>query len=184
MKGWYGNTKKHSLASRGISTKDMKDIIQYPEVIEYKNASEIIVGFWISNINNDYSKFNFDKAFGVIKNQLNDYVNVFGIDKEVLEKIYDNEYDEDEIYDLQNEYGFGSELIEVMEYIHKINYRDPNNLKGNISLLDNIIHLEHMNGGMLWDEETNDWLYVDSLREDFGKTMKRLGVKYNERLVW
>lgn len=50
MKGWYGNTHKHSLASRGISTREIKYFVDYPEVIDYSEIEEIIVGFWFASL--------------------------------------------------------------------------------------------------------------------------------------
>jgi len=62
-KGWYGNRYGHSLASRGISVKQIKEIYEFPEVIDYSNPEEMIVAFWLASLNNDFSNFDFKKAF-------------------------------------------------------------------------------------------------------------------------
>lgn len=181
-KGWYGNSYKHNLASRGISTKDIKDVIQYPEVIDYSNASEIIVGFWSTNISNDYSKFDFDKAFVVLNNQLTDYIRMASeYTEEEVRKVYKDQ-NGDLLEDLP--FGLGSEVLDVIDLKDRIEERERHNLKENIILLDDIIHIEHMSGSILWDNKKSWWIDMDKLREDFDNTLKRMGVNYDKGLVW
>lgn len=180
MRGWYGNKQKHSLASRGISTKDMKDIIQYPKVIDYNNDSEFIVGFWIANIKNDYSKFDFDKAFDKTETMLQ-------YQAEIVFDDYPDITFEDVVYCYENniemktvfgEYGIFVRDYNMAKIYLKVKDR-PIKLIDKIILMDEIIHLEHATGSVFWDDKEDSWLDIDQLREDFDKSMKRLRVKYD-----
>lgn len=182
-KGWYGNKHKHSLASRGITTKDIKDVIQYPEVIDYNNASEIIVGFWSANISNNYSKFDFDRAFLVLNNQLSDYIRMASdeLTENEIRELYYN--DEEDLMDITMEFSIGSEVFDVIDLKDRIRDRTKSEVD-DIILLDSIIHTEHMTGSVLWDGNKQWWLNMDILRNDFDNTLQRMGVKYDKRLVW
>ena len=184
-KGWYGNLQKHSLASRGISTKDIKDIIQFTEVIDYSNSSEIIIGFWVSNIKNDYSKFNFDKAFLTLEKDLTNYIKTFDVTDKDLSKLMGKEIIPDsEMYDMVLEYGIDSLFFDAMSLRDKIINRNKGDLKKNIFLIDNAINLEHMSGSVLFDNTESDWLDIEKLRDNFDLAMKRMEVNYDKRLVW
>lgn len=77
MKGWFNNKYGHSLASRGISVKQLKDITYFPETIDYEDPEEFISAFWIASLKNDFSNYNFDKVFDytneILENRLNRY---------------------------------------------------------------------------------------------------------------
>lgn len=78
MKGWYGNRYGHSLASRGISVRQIKDIYNFPEVIDYEDPEEFIVAFWIASLKNDFSEYNFDKVFRYTQGILTERMNRYG----------------------------------------------------------------------------------------------------------
>lgn len=185
MKGWYGNKQAHSLASRGIRIKDIKDIIKFPEVIDYLNPEEIIVGFWIANIKNDYSNFNFDKAFDNAECMLqyqaemvfDDYPD---ITPEDVVYCYENNIEMKSIY---GEYGIFIRDYNMAKLYLKVKDR-PIKLIDKIILMDEIIHLEHATGSIFWDDKEDSWLDIDQIRDDFDITIKKMGVNYVKRLVW
>lgn len=184
MKGWYGKSQQHGLASRGISSKTIKDVIQFPEVLDYNSSSEIIVGFWISSIKHDFSKFDFDKAFKTFEEQLTNYIQMAsdGITEEEIREVYFN--DEDDLMDLTMEYGIGSEVFNAIDLKDRIRDRDRYNLQSNIVLFDDVVHTEHQSGGVLWDNTEMWWIDIEKLRYNFDLVTKKLGVEYDKRLVW
>ena len=78
MKGWYGSRQAHSLASRGISTREISYFVEYPEVIDYNEVEEIIIGFWFGSLKNDFSKFDFEKAFKKLNERLEELASDWG----------------------------------------------------------------------------------------------------------
>jgi len=101
MKGWYKHPREHALAAKGISTKKrmeakgvVADLVKFPtEDIDYWDMQEVFTLFWVSSLSNNFSKFNFDKAFDFIENTIKQRLNehgAFGWDKylEYIEELY------------------------------------------------------------------------------------------------
>lgn len=178
-KGWYGNSQKHSLASRGITTKI--------ELNYYKNKGELVFfDFWKANIKNDYSVFDFESAYEFFRETLEDKLAQFGqrgfdewngqMDEyavEYMEEVLinqgiepDDEYGdkwEKQIYQFYEEdrkNGLKGEYVkEWNELLDKINNPPINHLE-KILLMDRLIHMEHENGEIF---------NIDSLRDEFDK---------------
>lgn len=79
-KGWFNESEAHGLCARGIRVRPVKvvpplvspfvaegmvkDIITFPKVsIDYYDPEEVFTLFWVSSLRNDFSGFDFDKAF-------------------------------------------------------------------------------------------------------------------------
>jgi len=75
---WFGNRYGHSLASRGISVRQLKDIKHFPETINYDDPEEFISAFWIASLNNDFSDFDFEKVFEMTKEDVASRLNRYG----------------------------------------------------------------------------------------------------------
>lgn len=78
MKGWFGDKFKHSLASKGISARQIKDIYNFPTTINYDDPEEFISAFWIASLKNDFSDFDFEKIFDFTKEVLKPRLNRYG----------------------------------------------------------------------------------------------------------
>lgn len=112
MKGWFGKSEQHSLTSRGISVRQMKDIYNFPEVIDYHNPEEMFVAFWIASLKNDFSRFDFDKAFAEIM----DVIEMYG------EQIFQERHDLNTQQDVldHSTYGNYENRKEVEELVKEI----------------------------------------------------------------
>ena len=152
MKGWYGNKHRHSLASRGISTREMRYIVEYTQTIDYNEPEEIIVGFWVSSLKNDYSNFDFDKAFSRLNKTLQERSaewGYLGIEawKKVVEYdvIVDNLCFEDEVFCTKYEELVNSDSSEkemdkfVFEYTHNLSVADSDMFE--VGIYNNIFDL-------------------------------------------
>ena len=92
--GWYGESRRHSLASRGIrSSVQALRQKKYPR-IKYNNPRSIIEGFWWANVNRDYSHFDFDKAFKFMKDYIEDVEDKTADVQEDEENIIDGDFEE------------------------------------------------------------------------------------------
>jgi len=212
MKGWYGNRYGHSLASCGIKTKgkllsweegfdwlsDMydweikmyKDIYCFPEVINYNNSEEIVIGFWFSSLKNDFSKFDFEKAFSNLYQDVKNYAQfnidcIYGFSNPEKEKP-----SLDFLYSLynNNKKEYNNMIREVIsldstpEYFDLMNeIKNRNNiLKDNIILMDKVIHTQHHSRGD-WVLEGNDgFLDIDTIRaktEQFYQAVEKGRIK-------
>lgn len=78
MRGWHGNSYAHSLASKGISVRQLKDISNFPETIDYDDPEEFISAFWIASLKNNFSNFDFDKVFRITIQELHSRMNRYG----------------------------------------------------------------------------------------------------------
>ena len=168
MKGWYGHRHKHSLASRGILTKDMKDIIQYPEVVNYNDLEEVIIAFWLANIKNDYSNFDFDKAFKNIKEELIQYIEQVHTTWSSIEDI-ENTLKAREIKNID----YFPKTYELMEYVWEIEDRKSNQIE-DIILMDKIIDFQHNRGSIFMDEHDESFVNIEKMREKFDGTYRRI----------
>jgi len=182
MKGWYGNKQQHCLASMGIRTKEIKDIIQYPDIINYLSSEEIIIGFWNASVNNDFSRFNFDKAFENLEDEMTDYVkehgrNEYGYNGKYIDDIINKKIDIDDC-----EFNIASILciVEIRNIKSRKNgiYTFDNEKyytkkEFDILLMDRIIDLQHRSGSVLKDNEF-EFINIEKLRKKFEETSRRI----------
>lgn len=178
MKGWYGNSHKHSLASKGIKTKYTSNGIRN---IDYSNPKEIFFGFWKANIDNNYSYFDFDRAFDIGSEQVEMWLGQVSYSPEEIV----NEFEDKNgnfIEDNEGE-GFGRGLLMYRDYrLAKIYLQlknPPIKLQEKIFLMDKLIHMTHACGS-IWVEYNEEWcedidIDVDELREEFERTQSGVG---------
>lgn len=194
MKGWYGNTHKHSLASRGISTREIKYFVDYPEVIDYSEIEEIIVGFWFASLKNDFSKFDFDLAFKNMNEILEKVASEWGYlgvekwkehvdygiivdnlcysDKDFCEKYDDMIYgdsSEKEMDIFVFNYSHDFEYFDKKEYaivgeLYKETLNPPEKLQEKIILMDKLVNLTHDRGSIWHGDGMYGFIDIPKLR--------------------
>jgi len=184
MKGWYGNPHKHSLASRGISTKSMKDVIQFPEIVNYRDSEEVITAFWSASIKNDFSNFDFEKAFKLLREEMLEYVGNYGYSEYGYRSEQINNFitGKEEVDD----YEFNIASMESIWNIQYIDSRKSDNKytfdnknhhtkkEFDILLIDRIIDLQHISGSVLKDKYGDKHLDIEKMREKFDETLRRI----------
>lgn len=203
MKGWYGNREKHSLASRGISTREISYFVEYPEVIDYDEVEEIIVGFWFGSLKNNYSKFDFDKAFKRLNKRLEELVSEWGyLGVEMWKKhveydvIVDNlcemndndfckKYDEmifsdssekemDKfVFENSHDMMATSYVYDIMAELYEDTSNPPNDLQGKIILMDRLVHATHDRGSIWYGDEGYGFIDIDMLRDKTEKVWEQ-----------
>lgn len=66
-RGWRRESRRHSLASRGVRTTEFKiwseqfDLMDHP--YQYNDFRDVFRAFWFANLERDYRGFNFEWAF-------------------------------------------------------------------------------------------------------------------------
>ena len=184
-RGWHRESRRHSLASRGIKTSNLSlKVGGKREKIDYENPRSWIFAFWKANIEKDYSNFDFDKVFDYTKRMVDMYIfsntsetiylptkhpweeaETLSVD-EVMNRIDEAESisDMDDIfYDIQA----GSSLewdVFVLAYYMR---HPPKDQRSKVLLVDNIIHVYHTGGSLFWDKAKDDFLDIEQLREEF-----------------
>ncbi|MHA1285912.1 MAG: hypothetical protein ACTSPB_00785 [Candidatus Thorarchaeota archaeon] len=84
--GWFNEREAHGLCARGIRVRPVKivppfvspfvaegkvkDVVLFPTMsIDYYDPEEVFTLFWVSSLKNDFSSFDFDKAFNELDNR-------------------------------------------------------------------------------------------------------------------
>jgi len=174
LKGWYGNSYNHSLASRGITTKykNIKDI-------ELPYIKKAIFSFWKASYENNFSDFDFDGFFDNAKTNL--YHQVIGQINWTPEDIVECFEEEAK--------GLGINVDNIDNPPCDLMFRDyrlsklylkiknpPDKLLDKILLVDEIIHVEHATGSIwtTYNEETDedDSIDIEALRKEFDQWYK------------
>ena len=175
---WKGESRRHSLARKGIKTA--RNPMQSMGKINYKNPKSLFFAFWKANIENDYSNFDFDKAFkeGIKVAKFwgsqahldvwNLYTKQYGYDS-IFEDPRLDEWIEDREMTLREviaeDHRIMNRDLEFADLIHRLQ-NPPLELKEKIYLMDELIHTTHVTG-TIWMDEFNEKIDVEELREEF-----------------